>query len=688
MTQEAAATAVSAAWPEVVRTAYLLTADHGTAEELAAAAFVQQRRRGLAPSADVVRRLVLTLPSSLGAQLVTGSPRRPDPGDPFLAAYLGLSARERALLVLRVAEGIDGAAAAATLGLRPKDARASTVSALDTLRAAPLPVVGRTSRAELGTAAVRRGAPPASELDLGELTPSVHGDDRTGGDPLAGDPVVPRLGALFAELSAAPPVVTDPARRVDEAAALSRRRRRRLAVVAAGMVVTVVGHGAVLENRRADDRAEQQRAERRRAAEAALIPVVEGSDVTRWPTRGSLSGRTDLLAQVRAVAAKGEAGRVLAVPFLGEVAGRDVALAITTGLGDEHETTQRLVALVGSAAQPMASWERTENDLESESGGRAGPMLSAVLGGSDGRVRAVVVTVSSGVTAAFSPRPRINVDGVVTRRYTRVALHNGVGTLAWRGSASGAVMRVQFPSLPPSFGRAQLINWQDRLSRAPLRSVVGASCRGGTFAGLRRNLDNVAEAAAAEAGRGADEVERVQAIGCRRVGNHAVMIIGMRLVDGTALQTELEQITRRHGLSQPRREVRAVPRGRDVTYPRFVRLSLADDLPPVARQTILFSAPGGATAELLVRFALGGSEVVATARLSADGIGRATTPVPLDEVLGREGNRLLVVVRDAAGRDLERVPAPGGHELRSETLDGPVDPPGVLADDIAFPHRR
>jgi hypothetical protein len=119
-------------------------------------------------------------------------------------------------------------------------------------------------------------------------------------------------------------------------------------------------------------------------------------------------------------------------------------------------------------------------------------------------------------------------------------------------------------------------------------------------------------------------------------------------------------------------EVRAVPRGREVTYPRFVGLSLTDIESAAERRTLLFCAPGAATAELLVRSDAGTTRVVARARLSADGIGQTTAPMPIADLLERDGHNLLVVVRDAAGRNLERVPAPAGHTLQSELLDGPV----------------
>jgi hypothetical protein len=684
VTQETAASGASASWPEVVRTAYLLTMDHGTAEELAAAAFVQQRRRRLPPSPDVVRQLVLTLPSSLARQLVARTRRRPDPGDPFVAAYLGLSARQRALLVVRLDDGLDGPAAAAMLGLRPAQARELTAAALDTLRAAP-PVVAAGPSQVGGDSTDRRLDPPAAdELDLGELTPS---DREPPADPLPGDPVVPRLAAVFAELSAAPPVVADPARRVDEAAALARRRRARLAVVAVCLVAIVAGSGALLGKRRADDLAQQERAERRRAAEAALNPVVQGGDVATWPTRGSLAGRGDLVAQVRAAAQREDAGVVLGVPFMGEVAGLDVALAITEGSDGNGRPERRLVALFGPRSQPVSSWQRTVDALDADGPEDLPvPVLSAALSGEDGQIRTVVVTVSSGVSFAVSPRLRIDPDGVPTRRYTTVPLRNGVGTMSWRGALQGAMTRVQYRDQSPSFGHTSLAWWPED-PPTDLRGKVrdAASCRGAPFTGLRLNADDAGRNAAAMVGLWADEVAQVQVVGCRRVGKHVVMILGVRAVDGTALQTSLEEVHDGGGSMSSSGGIVAVPRNREATHPLYVRLMDPDQSSGFDRRTVVFAAPGGATAELVREPVEGAGRVLVKARLGADGLGVGRAAAPLDDLLETDQGPLFVVVRDAAGRQLERVPAPGGDDLEPETLDGPVDPP---ADGPAFPHRR
>ena len=648
------------AWAEVVRTAYLLTADHGASEELAAAALVRQRRRRSAGAPVDARRLVLRLACSLPWQVRRRSHGRSDPGDPFLAAYLGLSMRERALLLLRVGDGLDAPAAAATLGLRPRQARDVTVAALDAL----------------GTAL-------PDELDLGELTPSDGGDDRAGGDRLAGHPVVPRLAALFAELSAAPPVVSDPARRVEEAAARARRRRNRLVVVAAGLVVAVVGAGLALEKRHAADLAEQQQAARRLAAEAALNPVVRSTDVTTWPTRGSLAGRTDLVAQVRAAAQGGDGGVVLAVPFVGDVAGLDVALAVVEGSDDSGRPARRLVALFGPGTQPVGAWERAENELVPDlpdANDLPVPVLTAALHARDDTLRIVVVTVTDGVSAAFSQRPRIEPQGFATRRFTAVPLRGGVGTVVSRGPLTAATLRLRWGNGPPVIRSPHLTSTDGPASQEPLAVEVAASCRGSAFANLRLNVDAIARNAAEEAGRSPQEIAQVLAVACRRVGRHTVMFTALRLTDGTALQTTQEDIREQSGHSFVGAAVHPVPWGRGATFPRYHRLH-ADADPPdsVVARTVLFCAPGGATAELVRRTVGGASAMIVKVPLAPDGVGVGLSRRPLDEALvtddpvdGPLNDQVLLVVRDRAGRELE-TQRPVGVDPLGYELDGPVD---------------
>jgi hypothetical protein len=474
---------------------------------------------------------------------------------------------------------------------------------------------------------------------------------------------------------------------VDEAAARARRRRNRLAVVAAGLVLAVAGSGALLGKRHADELADQARAERRRAAEAALNPVVASSDVTTWPTRGDLAGRADLLAQVRTVAA--DDGTVLAVPFLGQVGGRGLALAVTSGTEDDGRPAQRLVALVGPVTRPVRSWERTRDALDPDGPDDLPvPVLSATVASGDGRVSAVVVTVSRGVSFAVSPGPRVDADGVPTRRYTGVLLRNGVGTTTWPGVPAGALMRVQYGDGPPSFGGTSLVHEQQEPPVRVRRQVLAGSCRGARFEVLRSRLHLVARDSAAQLGLGAGQVAQVQAVGCRRVADRAVAVVGVRMVDGTALQTVPQEIRYDGGVAYPGADVRAVPRGREATYPSVVALYDDDGLSSALGRNVLFCAPGGATAEL-VRSSVGSpGNVLAEAPLGPDGVGVGTATAPLADLLRDEQDPLFVVVRDAGGVILERLPVPTGHRLEPESPHGPVDGPGAPGAPGAFPHRR
>jgi hypothetical protein len=242
------------------------------------------------------------------------------------------------------------------------------------------------------------------------------------------------------------------------------------------------------------------------------------------------------------------------------------------------------------------------------------------------------------------------------------------------------MIRSQYLRGSPWFDPVWVNEWQEDRSARPVRSAVAASCRGTAFRWARNNLDDMARDVAGQVGGTSDEVALAQAVGCRRVADRYVMIVGVRLADGTALQTALEEKRGDGESSFSTVGARSVPRGREASYPRVVRLG-DEDAPDVVRRAVLFAAPGGATAELVS----GPSTVLARARLGADGIGVGTAAGPLNELLERDQGLVSVVVRDAAGKLLERVPVPAGHETEPEDPEGPVDPP---VDGPAFPHRK
>ncbi len=653
-------------WPELIRTAYLLTADHGAAEDLAVAALVRARGSGPARSRDA-RRLVLTLPSSPGRRLralltrpAPPAPRAAAPAagattgdEALLTAYRALPPRRRALLVLTVADGLDPATAGAELGMSAAAAAAETVGALDALRG----VVAAGTAVEAGTDAVRPGA-PALELDLGELT-MVEMAARA---PLGtGDPVVVRLAAAFEALASRPPLVADPVSRVERAAAVDRRMRRRRALGIAALVAIVVTTSGLVGREHARAEAARLRAEQAAAREALLHPVVLQGDVSTWPTRGSHAGDTRLLEQIKA-GSGAEANA--SMPFAGRVGDLDVAMVLQ-GAGD----ARRLRVLHGAAGSDPGTW--AEDDGLPDTGG-AGSLSAAVR---DGDATAlVVVTLSRGVSVAYSPEPILADDGHASRLYTRLPLDNGVAVALVPGESRRLTLRLEAGDsssisffdvrgslLPPDAGR---------LRPLPVQVATARSCAGLPIAGDTRTL---VDDALSHAGLSAGEITGVRQLFCHRGAANSELAISVSAARGPDAQC-----------------YRAVGSSADDTYggstqacwpvPRgsggsraFVAPSVGHRGPPTGRSLTLW-APRAASVELIA--GPGPSVPAVHAQVGADGYARLALLVvtgttrlvdPRDEVL---------VARDARGRTLAVLgsdrPDPG--DSWGEYADGPVVP--------------
>ncbi|HYY10359.1 MAG TPA: hypothetical protein VE781_05435 [Kineosporiaceae bacterium] len=482
--------------------------------------------------------------------------------------------------------------------------------------------------------------------------------------PAAGPagPLEDELRAAFAAATSDLPPTRDPWARTTRAVARSRARRRAgaLAALAVASVIVLV---AVVHT------------PARPVPPPPAGPQVTDPDVRTWPTRGSLAGDAALLARVRAVAPGADKGTVLSVPFLGAVDGRDVALAIVPALDDQGRSRLKLVTLSGSPSRPVDQWERSDGLLPSgEESDPVVPLLSAGLAGDDGRSRLVVLTLTGRVSVAYSERPAVDDQGAVSRRYREIPLRDGVGTVSWSGRLGPVRTRLQQRAQAPVVARPQVVAPGSVSTEEVGGSTdVAASCqaRGESFENLRLNLVNVARDVLQDAGRSPGQVALLQALACHRVGRETYMIAGVELDDGTAFRSVVEyrELDGGAGLSYPVQV--PVPRGRAGTYPLYLPLSSTDDAPDQVRpRSALVLAPGGASVDVVQRTGV----LVATAKLSREGLGVVTVRSTYAGLMPPAN--LDLVVRDATGRETERVPAAvhRGPAL-DEDVDGPVEGP-------------
>jgi DNA-directed RNA polymerase specialized sigma24 family protein len=631
---------VAAEWRDLVRIAYLLTGHRGDAEELAAAALT--RRPG--GCADLARRRLVRHATSRWQRWVRRvhrftARRPPVSSEPLPAEFLAclqLPVRERVALVLRYGVGCSEAEVGAALAAEPGEVGRLTARALTRLRTA---LAGR----EYDVAGVLA-------LDLGE-----HGH---GGDSgRLGDGEEPLVGRLQAALGAAAarvrlPDGDEPGAGAGVGRALRRARQHELVgglVTAAAVAVTVL-------------------------LAVALVPVVPravgagGSapddDATIWPTRGSLAGRGDLVAQVRAVV--GGRQPVIAVPFLGEVAGLGVALAVTQGGRD-----QEVRVLYGPTTAPVAGWSR-EDGARLATGRPA--VLTVAIDDGTGLVHLLALTTTTGwLRLAWSPTAVMDADGFLRRRYTEFALHDGVGVASAPGDLASFAMRVWRTTGTPGITIAPFTITARPRTSAPFGAVSGVrapSCRSSP---LPLTLDRALGTLVSQGHLARADIQHVDLPWCRSEGAHDRMLVAITDAHGSAVQALVDGTKTGMGGYWWSMRSRPAPAGRAATYPFTVVADDEDVIPDRGPLRILVSAPAAAVAEIREP---GRQAPLAVARLDDEGYGIGVIAAENRHVYLRPDPGLRLVLLNGAGREIEQVAARLDHDDDpwGEHLDGPVGP--------------
>jgi Sigma-70, region 4 len=657
----------SSQWRSLMRTAYLLTGDPLDAEELAARASSPNARRrepspgtgdveGTLPVAVVRRRLVrlavspwerwVALVRRLVQRLeqrlvhVPGQPpgQGPDaaPDGPLCGLFLAclrLPVRERAAVVLRYGEGLSGAEAAEALAVDVRQVRRLTARALSRLARHPLPATapgeslkqpqdGRLGHRDL-------------LLDLGEQAA------RDDGGVVAGP-----VGAIEAQL---PAVLDAAASRLPAGTALRRPRRGRLlaglaAAVAAVLLVGLAGLAVVLV-----------------APSPWRNARAMGADVTTWPTRGDLATRPDLVSRVRAVV--GARQPVLAVPFLGDVAGLAVAIVVTQG-----EQGSELTVLYGHATAPVTTWSRQEGarlDMPEL------PVLSAAVDDGTGRVHLVALTTTTGgVALAWSPTAVMDADGFLRRRYTQFSLSNGVGVAAVPGNAAVFALRASTARHIVITPFTVVAGGQSAVRYSSVQASRSSSCRSYPLAPtLDRTLDTLADQGRVRA----RDIERADLVWCRSEGAHDRMLVAVTAVTGAAVQIVVEGTKTGMGGYRWSMRSRPVPAGRASSAAFTLVADDEDVIPDRGPLRVLVSAPGAVRAELRKT---GSAGVLAAVRLDPEGYGVAALPAADRHLYLRMDGGLELVLLDGGGHELERLPAGlPDDDPWGQRLDGPVSPP-------------
>ncbi len=379
---------VHAREPALLRTAFLLTGDHGAAEDLVVTALSRAARRWGRrpgePGAEVRRLLVaqfLRRRPWRGEQVLAELPPDGRP-DPLEEALDGLPPRARAVLVLRTVEGLGEEETADVVGGSPGTVRLDADRAL---------------------AAVRRVLPQPPDPE----DPDPEDPDRE--DPGAGDPDADVRDALLRLAArAGPPRDVDTA---DAALALARRRLRTRAAAAAGVLVAALvvatAPGLVPDV-------------------AVPEPPARGTPPAASPAdlspRGSLAGDEAFLAGVAALdwsTAPGDDGPPPAdrqVVFAGDLpGGRRWALVVASDRGQLLHTW--FGGPAGAAPGELTLLAAPE---------RTGRATTFALLDTTGAAPLLVVVTRPGDGARYSPGTVRLADGTLGRAWTELAETAGV----------------------------------------------------------------------------------------------------------------------------------------------------------------------------------------------------------------------------------------------------------------------
>ncbi|MCZ2839364.1 hypothetical protein [Modestobacter sp. VKM Ac-2985] len=384
--------------PGLLRTALLLTGDRATAEELVQRALTRTRRGW--PTGDpltTARRALVTGATSRGRRAEQVIEQLPDPlasavDDELARALRDLPPRTRAATVLRVAEGLDAAAAAALLGRPVAEVEAAAAAGAAQLRPAARPDP------------FRREQPATEDQRL-----------RDGLGRLAGAPVRWRLDAAQA--------VADVGH---------RRTGRRRRVLAAAAVAAVVLFGAVGALTR--PAAEPPAAATPATPAVDAGPSVRAAPVLTGPTRGSLADDPAFLAAVQ----QADWGGLVAPPaadrtvvFAGDTPSGRAALVV--GTVDEDFRGTWLIGPAGAPAEALVP--------HLPPGLARGRPVTLLLGGPG--PASLVVVAGRGDTIEVSDRLMVGPRGTVARSYTAVDATDGVAVVPATTTEDGPALSVR-----------------------------------------------------------------------------------------------------------------------------------------------------------------------------------------------------------------------------------------------------
>jgi hypothetical protein len=329
---------------------------------------------------------------------------------------------------------------------------------------------------------------------------------------------------------------------------------------------------------------------------------------------------------------------------------------VYTGTAD----VQRLFVLHGPAGSPPDGWAE-DDGVPAVADVTA---LSAAVRDDAGLVHLVVVTLSRGISAAYSPAPQVSDEASVSREYRAFPLEDGVGTTVARGEPRRFALRLQVGTSTTisgfDVGASDLTPPSQRSTPLPVSVQRAPSC---THLAVADDTPALVDQALGQAGLAAAEVTGLRQLWCRRTGYVAALALTVTATHGPDVQCYEAAVRTDAGLGFDR-QCWPVPRGRGASAP-FVAPADPDE-GTTSRPEFAVWAPGARRLE--VRSPLRADRLVAGALVAGDGYGHVTVPVA-----DLSSDSLELVLRDVRGREIARLPAQDVHgDAWGDAADGPV----------------
>jgi hypothetical protein len=440
------------------------------------------------------------------------------------------------------------------------------------------------------------------------------------------------LRAAFHQGTADLPHTSDPWTRTTRG--IARHRARRRGVVAVLTVVALLGVGATVAPW---DMPPPQPAEQDRRG---MGPVVTDQEFSRWPTRGDLSDDAAFLDHVREFAST--RGEVLGIPYAGTLDDHGLVLVLVREHGTNGPDAGTTLAFRGHPRAPLEKWIQS-GEVEHMYDG-----LAMVYSDHHEPGPVLVLTRSRGVTVSFSASPIFLRSGAVERSYLPLEMANGVGVVRTVPPA-GAALAVRADETEPVHTELSGASASDSSDRERWKAVAAApSCAGVvTEEELFEEVRGVASVVLEQLGNAV-----VTPVWCRPMQGGAKVMLAVETPAGPSFQ--YSGIVNRDGnaLGVGGGGTVPVPWGRARDYPAAYVDSEPDETrDDNARVPVVVSAPGRASVDLVA----GGGVVLGTVRL--DGDGYALWSMPRQHLARFWGDDTMIVVKDVAGKVVERVPA-------------------------------